>query len=286
MPEAFLHLHGDLLALRRRRSPGPAAPVPVPSPRSVKDAVESLGVPHTEVGAVEVDGVEVGWDARLRGGEQVHVHPVDTRAGQVTPPPPARPTRFVADVHLGTLARRLRVLGLDTWWADDADDPELAELAAREGRVLLTRDRGLLMRAVVTHGALVRADDPDDQLVEVAGRWLRPDDLAPGTRCPTCNGPVDRVAATEVADRLEPGTRAAGHDEVGGGLRPAVLVGGALDGILALARGAMGTAREAVREDGSSSTSASSCPRRMPMTVRPRPTTTATTPPTHTRASS
>lgn len=255
MPDAHLHLHGDLVDLLRRRSTGRVVPVPVPGPRSIKDAVESLGVPHTEVVAVVVDDVEVGWDARLQGGEQVHVHPVGAtagsievvahRLGHVRPPPPSRPLAIVADVHLGTLARWLRVLGVDTWWDHDADDADLADLAVRDDRVLLTRDRGLLMRAVVTHGALVRPDDPAEQLVEVAGRLLRPDDLAPGTRCPACNGEVDRVPVAEVADRLEPGTRAAGHDRVGrcrdcdrlywSGAHAA-----ALDRILALARGAVG----------------------------------------------
>ena len=256
MPDAHLHLHGDLLDLCRRRSPGPVVAVPVPAARSVKDAVESLGVPHTEVATVVVDGGEVGWDTRLQGGEHVHVQPVvatggtvggeGRRAGRVRPPPPPRPLGMVADVHLGTLARWLRILGVDTWWADDADDPELADLAAQEQRVLLTRDRGLLMRAVVTHGALVRADDPAEQLVEVAGRLLDPDDLAPGTRCPACNGPVERVPVAEVADRLEPGTRAAGHDEVGR-CRDCQRVywsgahADALHRIIALARGAMGS---------------------------------------------
>src|SRR5690606_22577983 len=120
VPTTHLHPAPELVALLHRRVRGPVVPVPVPAPRSVKDAVESVGLPHTEVGAVVVDGVEVDWDVRVVGGERVEVHPVDRvpagLTGRIRPAPPPRPVRVVADVHLGTLARRLRVLGVDTWW--------------------------------------------------------------------------------------------------------------------------------------------------------------------------
>ena len=216
--DARLHLHGDLAWLVRRRGEGPVA-VPVRGTRSVKDAIESLGIPHTEVGAVTVDGREVGWDHPLRPGQRVRAHPVAAvpaeLAGIVLPPPPPTPIRLVADVHLGTLARRLRVLGLDTRWRNDAEDPDLAAVAAREGRVLLTRDRGLLMRRSVRHGALVRTDDPDAQLAEVVERLGLADHAAPGARCPRCNGRVVPVDREQVVDQLEPGTRAAGYEHFG-----------------------------------------------------------------------
>lgn len=220
MDRAWLHLHGDLRNLARRRARHGVAAVPVAQRRAVKDAVESLGVPHTEVGAVAVDDVEVDWSRRLDPGAHVDVHPVTEPVpagltGRVRPAPPPGPLRVVADVHLGTLARRLRVLGVDTRWRNDADDAELADVAASEGRVLLSRDRGLLMRRRVVHGALVRADDPDQQVVEVVDRLGLEGRTAPGTRCPRCNGVVEQVPATSVWHRLEPGTRAAGHTQVG-----------------------------------------------------------------------
>ncbi len=219
MDTARLHLHGDLRDLVRRRHRDGVVEVAAASPRSVKDAVESVGVPHTEVGAVLVDGTDVDWQARLRGGEAVAVHPVGRvppgTGGRVAPPAPARPLRFVADVHLGTLARRLRVVGIDTAWRNDATDDELVTCMRTEDRVLLTRDRGLLMRRVVVHGALLRHDDPDQQLDEVATRFDLAADVAPGTRCPRCNGSIETVDRDEVADRLEPGTRAAAHDAFG-----------------------------------------------------------------------
>lgn len=219
MTTVRLHLHGDLRDLVRRRGREGVVDVPVRAPRSVKDAVESVGVPHTEVGAVVVDGAPVDWRARLGGRETVAVHPVGATppgtAALVAPPPPPWPLRFVADVHLGTLARRLRVLGVDTAWRNDADDDELVACMLDEDRVLLTRDRKLLMRRVVVHGALIRHDDPDEQLMEVADRYPLARQAAPGTRCPRCNGRVDRVGRDEVEAELEPGTRAAGYDSFG-----------------------------------------------------------------------
>lgn len=219
MDSARLHLYGDLTDLVRRRGVDGVVEVATSSPRSVKDAIESVGVPHTEVGATLVDGTDVDWQARLTGGETVAVHPVDaapegTRHG-VAPPAPPRPLRFVADVHLGTLARRLRVLGIDTAWGNDADDDELVACMLAEDRVLLTRDRGLLMRRVVVHGALLRHDDPDQQLAELVTRFDLSADAAPGSRCPRCNGIVERVGREEVVHRLEPGTRAADHEAFG-----------------------------------------------------------------------
>lgn len=218
MDHARLHLDGDLVELVRRRGRNGVIDVPVPSRRSVKDAIESVGVPHTEIGSISVDGVDAGWDRLLHGAEQVRAHPADDVASggrRASAPPLPRPLRFVADVHLGTLARRLRVVGIDTAWRNDATDDELVACMLAEERVLLTRDRGLLMRRVVVHGALVRHDDPDHQLDEIAARFPLASDMAPGTRCPRCNGVVERVDPHEVAAELEPGTRAAGHESFG-----------------------------------------------------------------------
>lgn len=219
MGSARVELSVGLAVLVRRRVRDGVATVDRVDRRSVKDVVESLGVPHTEVGAVVVDGEEVAWDHLLGGGEAVFAHGIGevppTLAGLVRPPPLPRPVRTVADVHLGALARRLRIVGVDTRWRADAEDAWLAATAAEDGRVLLTRDRGLLMRRAVVHGVLVRSDDPNEQLVQVLDRLAIDGAPAPGTVCPRCNGPVEQVDAAAVRDRLEPGTRAAGHDVVG-----------------------------------------------------------------------
>lgn len=217
MERITLRCYGDLAGLAGADRDG-LAEVPVGDPRSIKDAVESVGIPHTEVDLVVVDGESVGWDEHVSGGERVAVYPPfeTLPAGvlsRVRPAPPPRPLRFVADVHLGTLARRLRLLGFDTWYDTEARDDDLAARSVADERILLTRDRGLLMRAVVRHGALLRSTDPREQLTEVIRRFGLERDAAPMTRCVACNGALTPVAREEVLDELEPGTRAAGYDE-------------------------------------------------------------------------
>ena len=208
MRRATLRFYGDLADLAAADRAGEVQ-VPVGEPRSVKDAIESCGVPHTEVDLVLVDGRPADFAARLHGGERVTVYPWFAVLEVPSPvrPQPLPAPRFVADVHLGRLAQRLRVLGVDTVYDNDADDVELARLSAQEPRWLLTRDRGLLMRAAVTHGYLVRAHDPEEQAAEVVRRFSLGPSLRPGTRCARCNGLLAPVAKAEILDRLEPGTR-------------------------------------------------------------------------------
>jgi hypothetical protein len=165
---------------------------------TIGHAVESLGLPRTEIGPVRVDGAAADPADRLTPGTVVTVAPVPR------PQPMAAP-RFVLDVHFGTLARRMRLLGIDTAYRNDADDPELVEQAIAEGRILLTQDRGLLRRKALPAGALVPSGDPDTQLADVLDRFHPP--LAPWTRCPSCNGALTAVAKADVAHLLEPGTR-------------------------------------------------------------------------------
>lgn len=182
-------------------------------PRSVKDAVESVGVPHTEIGRIRVDGVDVGFDALLHDDELVEVAPVGTPVGRAPLEPEPLPTaRFVCDVHLGRLAERLRLLGFDTRYRNDLEDDELVTIATGERRWLLTRDRRLLMRSAVTHGCLVRATDPLEQAVEVTTRFDLASEARPFTRCVRCNGLLAQVAKAEIEHRLEPGTKRE-HDE-------------------------------------------------------------------------
>jgi uncharacterized protein with PIN domain/sulfur carrier protein ThiS len=206
-----LRFYGDLADL----AGGARWSVPFGAPRSVKDLVESLGVPHTEVAVLLVDGDPVGFGHPVEAGQRVAVYPpfhhLDLGATtSVLPPPPA--PRFVLDVHLGTLARRLRWLGFDCWYATDADDATLADVAVEQQRVLLTRDRQLLMRRQVVHGYLPRSQDPELQTLEVVRRFRLSDELAPGTVCVRCNAAVRPVAKAAVRDRIPPRTAAAFDD--------------------------------------------------------------------------
>lgn len=162
---------------------------------SVKDPVEALGVPHTEIGRLLIDDAPASLDRLLRGGERVEVFPVDVA-------PVDRPPRFVADVHLGRLASYLRLLGIDTLYRNDAGDDELLAAATDEHRTLLSRDTGLLKRRRLVHGAFVYETDPRLQLREVAGRFDLHGCFAPFSRCSHCNAEVGPVDASEVSPEV------------------------------------------------------------------------------------
>ncbi|MEV0162679.1 Mut7-C RNAse domain-containing protein [Nonomuraea fuscirosea] len=161
--------------------------------------VESIGVPLTEVGPLMVNGRGVPPSYQPADGDVVEVHPVPR------PQPLPEEPRFLLDVHLGTLARRLRLLGVDTAYHNDMDDPALVVQANEERRVLLTQDRGLLRRRALWLGAYVRGSAPADQLRDLLERFSPP--LRPWTRCTACNGVLVPVPKEEVELRLEAGTR-------------------------------------------------------------------------------
>jgi uncharacterized protein with PIN domain len=179
--------------------------------RSVKDAIESAGVPHTEVDLVVVDGASVDFTHLLRGGERVAVYPM-FEALDITPvlrlrPRPLRDPRFVADVHLGKLARHLRMAGFDTLWANDWDDDEIVRISGVQRRTILTRDKGMLRRREVERGYFVRATASEAQLAEVL-RALQLEALVqPFTRCRECNTPLEDVPKSEVIGQLPPMVR-------------------------------------------------------------------------------
>jgi uncharacterized protein len=164
---------------------------------SVKDRIESLGVPHTEVDLVLVDGESVGFGHRLHGGERVAVYPVFERfdIDRLTRlrPRPLRDPRFVLDVHLGRLAAYLRLLGFDCHYGNDLSDERIIELARRERRIILTRDVGLLKDGRVTHGAFVHGTRPLHQVAEIVERFQLEGCLRPWTRCMKCNGLIEVV---------------------------------------------------------------------------------------------
>ncbi len=178
---------------------------------SIKDMIEALGVPHTEVELILVNGESAGFDRIVHDGDRVSVYPVfeafDISEHLRVRPEPLRRVRFVLDAHLGTLARYLRLCGFDTLYRNDYDDEELAGISAEQHRILLTRDRDVLKRRIVTHGCFVRNDRPREQLVEVLQRFQLTEAITPFTRCTRCNGRLQEVEKEDIADRLEPLTR-------------------------------------------------------------------------------
>lgn len=167
---------------------------------SLGHLVESFGVPLPEVGGLVVGGRWVPPSYRPWDGDLVRVFAV--RRPQRLP---LTPPRFTLDVHLGTLARRLRLVGVDTDYHNDIDDDALIELANRERRVLLTQDRGLLRRRRLWLGAYVRGADPEEQFHDVLDRFALP--LTPWTRCTACNGRLVPVPKETIQHLLQPGTR-------------------------------------------------------------------------------
>jgi uncharacterized protein len=167
---------------------------------TIKHVIESLGVPHTEIGQVLVNGKVVPSSARVAEGDRIEIYP--HRQPVILSEP-----RFALDGHLGRLAAYLRMLGFDVWYDRFADDARLAAVSGGEARTLLTRDVGLLKRREVESGYCVRRDKPHDQLREVSRRFALYSRFIPFTRCMDCNGILRAVAKDEVADLLPPHTR-------------------------------------------------------------------------------
>lgn len=183
--------------------------------RSVKDLIESIGVPHTEIDVIVVNKVSVDFDYLVNSGDEIEVYPVHSNCLNqnhaeesllhCVPDDPDE-YRFILDVHLGRLASYLRMLGFDVLYRNNCDDEELADISAREARILLTCDRLLLMRKIVIYGYFVRSRKIDEQLSEVVKRYRLQRKLRPFTRCMSCNGIIHPVDKTAIEHLLEPGT--------------------------------------------------------------------------------
>lgn len=185
-------------------------------PASVKDMIESWGVPHTEVELILVNGESSDFSRLVRDGDRVAVYPV-FESLDITPElrvrqRALREPRFVLDVHLGRLAGYLRMLGFDADYRNHAHDVELVRIAVEQKRILLTRDRGLLKHSAVTHGYWLRATESRRQAAEVVGRFDLARLFRPFTRCMACNEMLGPASPAAVRDRVPPRV-AALHEE-------------------------------------------------------------------------
>ncbi len=175
---------------------------------AIKDVIEALGVPHPEVDTILINSNSVNFSYLIQGEEQIEVYPISAR-NQLThtfhliPDTPAD-IRFVLDVHLGKLANSLRMLGFDTLYRNDYDDEELAKISASEQRILLTRDKGLLMRSLVSWGYFVRNKNPDQQLKEILQRYDLIPFVNPLQRCIRCNGLLEPVEKSIILNEIPP----------------------------------------------------------------------------------
>lgn len=178
------------------------------SPAPVRHLIETCGVPHTEVELILRGGESIGLETPALDQDRLAVFPMferfDVRPLLRLRQRPLRRPRFLADAHLGALARRLRMLGFDTLWHNDLGDGPLARLAAAEHRILLTRDRGLLMRQEVTHGCYIRPGPTSAQLADLVRRLDLCAEIAPFSRCMACNGPLTAVERGGVEGLVAP----------------------------------------------------------------------------------
>lgn len=177
---------------------------------SIKDLIESLGVPHTEIDLILVNQEPVDFSYIVHNRDRISVYPVfeslDISSLNRLRPEPLRRTRFVLDTHLGKLAKYLRMLGFDTLYDNHYTDHELADLASSgERRILLTRDVGLLKYKKITHGYFVRDTTPRKQIREILDRFDLRNSLSPFRLCVNCNGVLDQLDKAEARRLVPPG---------------------------------------------------------------------------------
>lgn len=173
---------------------------------SVKDMIESLGVPHPEVYLIGINGISADFSHIVCDGDDIHVYPISVTAPltpkiPLIPPYPGRP-RFVLDTHLGRLASYLRMMGYDTLYRNDFQDEELAYISHYEQRILLTRDIGALKRSLVIYGYYVRSTAPRAELTEVCRRYQLIADIRPFRHCMKCNGLLNLVDKAHIKNSL------------------------------------------------------------------------------------
>jgi uncharacterized protein with PIN domain len=178
---------------------------------TVKHAIEACGVPHTEVELILVNGKSVDFSCRIHDGDRISVYP-QFETFDISPllkvrEHPVRNSRFIADVHLGGLARYLRMLGFDTLYNSEYTDEQIAQISANDRRIVLTRDRDLLMHKIITHGRYVRAKKVRKQLIEVVKSLDLYRSFALFSRCIDCNTHLVPVDKEKVKDRLQSDTQ-------------------------------------------------------------------------------
>jgi len=180
-------------------------------PTPVKHLIETIGVPHTEIELILINGESVGLNQLVADGDRVSVYPM-FESLDISPllkirEQSLREPCFIADAHLGKLARYLRMLGFDTLYDNDLGDQSLAKISAEQHRILLTSDRALLMHRIVTHGIYVRKGTPLQQLKNLVSRLDLANCICPFSRCMRCNGKLNAVAKSVIEDGLQANTR-------------------------------------------------------------------------------
>lgn len=178
---------------------------------SIKDVIESIGVPHTEVDMILANGKPVDFKFKAKDQDQISVYPmfesIDISEITRLRPKPLRNIKFILDVHLGKLTRYLRMIGFDTLYENNYTDSFIIETSISERRIILTRDLGILKNKQVTHGYYIRSTNSKEQLKEVIDRFDLGKNIQPLNRCMECNGSIKIVRKKEIEYLLKPKTR-------------------------------------------------------------------------------
>jgi uncharacterized protein with PIN domain len=183
---------------------------------TVKDAIEAMGVPHVEVDLILVNSQSVNFSFKLRNADSVSVYPV-FESFDITPvthlrEKPLRDLKFILDVHLGKLAKYLRLCGFDTCYQTDYNDQEIIRLSFSDKRIILTHDVELLKNKKVTHGYWIRSQHLNEQLIEVFQRFDLKNRIRPFSRCMECNHLLEEILKEAILNRLSPRTREYYHE--------------------------------------------------------------------------
>lgn len=211
MKKAYFRFYGELNDFFKENSGQRIRIYNFRGRQTIKDCIESMGVPHTEVAMLIRNSQAAEFSMLVNRDDYISVFPI-MRSLNIPSNYKLRNTykgeyRFILDNHLGKLARYLRMMGFDTFYKNNYQDKELAEIAGREKRILLTRDLGLLKRSQVIYGYFIRYDDPSEQLKSVLQRFNLKKNISSFGRCIECNSELISVKKEDIINRLEPKTK-------------------------------------------------------------------------------
>lgn len=214
MEQAYLNFHDSLNDFLAPSLQNQVIACNVNRRASIKDVIESYNVPHTEIDLIIVDGASVDFDYIVEASNDIHVYPYHSAMDHaprgllhhLSPPLPPHP-RFIIDVNLGRLARYMRLLGFDCLYCNDFDDHSIAEISYKTQRIVLSRDRKLLQRKMITYGYYVRTEIPKIQVSEILNRFKLHALINPLTRCTKCNERLTKIEKHTIEHRLKPLTR-------------------------------------------------------------------------------
>lgn len=208
-----LIFHGDLIPLLRKKQTNPII-YPLTRRASIKDIIESCGVPHTEIGGIALGKLDIDFDYIPDADCIIDIFSVTTAtmhspAGELLRPPPGK-LHFMVDVNVAKLVPLLRMSGvsadlLPVKYIREA--ARVASLVNQKQCILLTRNRDLLKIREFVHGRLLRSQQPIVQLREVIMSYGLQTKLHPFSRCMACNGWLEKVDKSEIEHRLLPLTR-------------------------------------------------------------------------------